>query len=96
MNFKEQLEALKNKVKGMITNDLSTEQVKAYGDLVEDIDKVGDDHQELVKEHSELKELYIKSVKNYVTSEKPKNETENTGKSFEEIMSEIEKESTKG
>ena len=96
MNFKEQIEALKDKVKGMITNDLSTEQVKAYGELVEDIDKVGESHQELVKEHSELKDLYIKSVKNYVTSEKPKNETENTGKSFEEIMSEIGKESKKG
>ncbi len=96
MNFKEQIEALKDKVKGMITNDLSTEQVKAYGDLVEDIDKVGDAHQELVKEHSELKDLYIKSVKNYGTSDKPQNENDNKGKSFEEIMSEIGKESKKG
>lgn len=95
MNFKEQLEALKTRINGMITKDSSTEQVKAYGELKEEVEKLGQSHEELVKEHSELKDLYIQSVKNYGTSDKPVNEP-NKGTTFEEIMSDMENESKKG
>lgn len=96
MNFKEQLESLKDGIKAFITNDLPVEKVNELGELVKKVDGIGEEHQKTEDALSELKDRYIDSVKHYGTSDKPVDNDEPQGKSLEQIMSEIEQNSKKG
>lgn len=95
MNFKEQLESLKDGIKAFMTNDLPVEKVNELGELVKKVDGIGEEHQKLEDAHSELKDRYIDSVKHYGTSDKPVEEDQQP-KSFEQILSELEENSKKG
>lgn len=96
MDFKEQLETLKTGIKEFITKDLPVEKVNQLGELVKKVDGLGEEHQKLVDAHSELKDRYIDSVKNYGTTDKPVDANQNQGKTLEQILSEIEQGSKKG
>ena len=96
MDFKEQLKQLRESISAKITTDMTTEEVNTYGDLLKQVDGLGEEHQKLVDSHNELKDRYIESVKGYGTKDKPAEETQGQEKTFEQILSEIEKNSKKG
>jgi len=96
MDFKEQLKQLRDGISAKITTDMSTEEVNAYGDLLKQVDELGNEHQKFVDAHNELKDRYIESVKGYGTTDKPADDNAQQGKTFEQILSEIEQSSKKG
>ena len=91
MDFKEQLDSIKQRIDGFITKDTPTEQIQELSKLKDDIDGLGTSHQKTLDDYGELKELYIGVVKKTGSSDKPKDDiTDVNGEvSLEKIGAEI-------
>ena len=91
MDFKQQLEAIKECINGLITSDTPTEQISQFGELKDKVDALGNAHQQTLDEFSQLKDRYIDAIKNYGTGKAPANETSSVQEevSLEQIGAEI-------
>lgn len=90
MTFAEKIANIKSVIDNMITSETSVNDVAKFGDLKKSVDELQTDHDNMVKDYSQLKDRYIDAVKNYGTSTPPKDESSNDGeKTFEEIGKEI-------
>lgn len=91
MDFKQQLEAIKEHINGIITADMPTEQISQFADIKDELDALGNTHQQTLDEYGKLKDNYIKVVQGYGTGKAPANETSSVDQdvSLEQIGAEI-------
>ena len=88
MNFTEKMEELKKSISEMITSETPTSQVEKIGNIVKDLDELGDSHKQTLDELGKMKDLYIGVVKNYGTT-KPAEDDKPKEVSLEEIGRQI-------
>lgn len=91
MKFDEILKGVKDNLKNLMTKEgVDDTQLEDYTQLMQQVDDLGKQHQELVENHSKMKDKYIEAVVNYGTKTTPKDDVENDKpKTFEEIASEV-------
>ena len=65
MNFNDIINNIKSELKGLITSESSKESIEKVGALDKQIDEVVNAHESTTKELQEIKDLYIKGVKEY-------------------------------
>lgn len=75
MNFTEKMEELKKSISEMITSETPTNQVEKIGNIVKDLDELGDSHKQTLDELGKMKDLYIGAVKNYGTTKPTEDDT---------------------
>ena len=91
MDFKQQLEAIKEHINGIITADMPTDQISKFADIKNELDQLGNEHQQTLDEYGKLKDSYIKAIQGYGTGKAPANETSSVNEevSLEQIGAEI-------
>lgn len=92
MDIKKTFADLKSGLNGLITKDSSKEQtdkIGGFGDLLKAIET---DYEQKVKDYDELKDDYIKAIKNtkFVLKENPRDDLgEETETTFESILADV-------
>ena len=91
MDFKQQLEAIKQQVNDFITSDMPTDQIDQLGKIKDQLDSLGEAHQQTLDEFGQLKDRYIDAVKNYGTGKEPNTSDVGTGqeKTLEDLAQEL-------
>lgn len=80
--------ALREMLKGLITENSTDEEVSKIASINEEINKAEQEAKDLLTKNEALREKYINAVRNSAFDEKPK-ETETTPKTFEECVEEV-------
>ena len=80
--------ALRELLKGLITENSTDEQVETIANIKEEINKAEKESNDLLAKNEALREKYINAVRNSAFGEKPK-EAEATPKTFEECVEEV-------
>ena len=88
MTFKEQLDAILKRVDGMITKDTPVDQITEIGGIKDQLNQLGEAHQQTLDDYGELKNLYIKAVKTTGNGTKPVEENK-PAESDEEMLARI-------
>ena len=90
MNFEDTLNGVKQSIATLLTKEgISDKEVDDLTSLTKQVDELGKQHQELVENHSKMKDKYIQMVVNYGTTKQPKEEVDDGAeKTFEQIAQE--------
>ena len=93
MSFKEQLDSLRNKVKGHIKPESAQEELDELNGMLADIDNVEKEYDSLSQENAKFKDKIVNMVLNQ-GDDKPPREDHNGSKprSIEEFINNFEKE----
>ena len=89
MTFKEQVEALKQKLSSKITADSTPEQTEEITGIITEIDALDSAHSELETEQAKTKSALVRMVVNQGSSDKPKDDTDGSKpKTIDECVAE--------
>lgn len=91
MNFNEALNGVKQHIATLMTKEnISDKEIEDLTQLTQQVDELGKQHQELVDNHTKMKDKYIEAVVGFGTTKQPKDEVDGGGeKTFEQIASEV-------
>ena len=81
------LTKVKDLLKGLVNDSMSTEDVEKIGAISQEIDNAEKEYTEFVTKHEELRKKYIHAIQDTSFNEKPKDE-EQQPKSLEECIQE--------
>lgn len=76
MTFKEKLDSLRARAKTHITPESSEEEIKAYNDILKDIDDIEKEHNDIVEVNSKYKDTIVNMVLNQGDGKTPVDEIE--------------------
>jgi hypothetical protein len=89
MTFKEQIDALKQKISSKITADSTPEETEEITGIITEIDALDSAHSELETEHAKTKSALVRMVVNQGSSDKPKDDTDGSKpKTIDECVAE--------
>ena len=89
MTFKEQVNALKQKISAKITADSTPEETEEVTGLVAEIDALDSAYNELETEHAKTKSALVRMVINQGSSDKPSDDTDGSKpKTIDECVAE--------
>lgn len=90
--FSELLQSIKTDIQATINADSSKEQIDKTNDICSNLDELAKTHEGTVTELHDIKDAYIKSIRQSGSSEKPKDETEPPQpRSLESIVADLQK-----
>lgn len=81
--------ALREMLKGLITENSTDEEVSKIASINEEINKAEQEANDLLTKNEALREKYINAVRNSAFDEKPKENQDSTPKTFEECVQEV-------
>ena len=89
-NFEDLLNAVNTSLNSMVSSESTTEQIEKVNSIKTQLEELQKSHNNLVEEHSKIKDLYIESVKNYGTAVAGSNEIgQKQPRTLEQIAQEI-------
>ena len=89
MTFKEQIDALKQKISSKITSESTPEETEEITGIIAEIDALDSAHNELETEHAKTKSALMRMVVNQGSSDKPKDDTDGSKpKTIDECVAE--------
>ena len=80
---------LKEMLKGLINENTSSEEVEAIGNIANEISAAEKERDDLVQKNEALREKYINAIRNSAFDDAPKDNPDNTPKTFEECVNEV-------
>lgn len=90
MNFKKQIEDLKNMALDFVNKESPKEDIEKVNKFNEGLDALSKEHEGKMTELADMKDAYIKAMKTTGSSEEPKDDLEpQKPKTFEDIAKEI-------
>lgn len=92
MSFKEQLDSLRNKVKGHIKPESAQEELDELNGMLADIDNVEKEYESLSQENAKFKDKIVNMVLNQGDDKPPQDPSGSKPKSMEEFINNFEKE----
>lgn len=92
MNWKESIDALKQKISAKITDKSTPEEIEEINGIVGEIDALDTAYNELDSEHAKTKTALVRMVVNQGNGDKPVDDTSGSKpKSIEECVAEVQK-----
>lgn len=79
---------LKEGLKSLITDDMSTEDVSKVTSIVKDLEVAESESNDLLQKHEDLRKKYIEAIKETTFKEKPKEDNPQP-KTLEECIQEV-------
>ena len=80
---------VKENLKATITTESSADYIKKVDGFVSELDGIEQEANHIIKEKSDITDMYIKAVKNQGSTEQPKDEEDAKPKSLEDIATEV-------
>lgn len=80
---------VKENLKATLTSNSSAEEIKRVDGFVSELDGIEQEANNIIKEKSDITDMYIKAVKNQGSPEQAEDEKEAKPKSLEEIATEV-------
>lgn len=80
---------VKENLKATLTSNSSAEEIKRVDGFVSELDGIEQEANNIIKEKSDITDMYIKAVKNQGSTEQAEDEKEAKPKSLEEIGTEV-------
>lgn len=92
MNWKESIDALKQKISAKITDKSTPEEIEEVNGIVGEIDALDTAYNELDSEHAKTKTALVRMVVNQGNGDNPKDDIDGSKpKTIEECVAEVEK-----
>ena len=80
---------VKGDLKATLTSNSSAEEIKRVDGFVSELDGIEQEANNIIKEKTDITDMYIKAVKNQGSPEQPKDDEDAKPKSLEEIATEV-------